>query len=132
MQVGEGSAERVMIPRDAVQVIGDRSVVYLSDSTANGRFIEREVRLGAATNDNVEIVSGMQSGDSVVVQGSFAIRAERNRLGLRPPAPAGPPEVARQEAAPIGPRGRALPCPRKVSSRHASHCGLAHRRTSRS
>lgn len=88
MQVGEGSAERVMIPRDAVQVIGDRSVVYLSDSTANGRFIEREVRLGAATNDNVEIVNGVQPGDSVVVQGSFALRAERDRLGLRPPAPA--------------------------------------------
>jgi RND family efflux transporter MFP subunit len=97
MQVGEGSADRVMVPRAAVQIIGDRSVVYLSDSTAGGRFIEREVRLGAATNDQVEIVSGVRSGDFVVVKGSFALRAERERFGLRPtpqgsPAEAGPPE----------------------------------------
>ena len=95
MQVGEASADRVMVPRGAVQVIGDRSVIYLSDPTANGRFIEREVRLGVATGDQVEIVSGVQSGDSVVIKGSFALRAERERLGLRPTVPAGQP-AARQ------------------------------------
>ena len=85
MQVGdEASAERVMVPRAAVQVIGDRSVIYLADSTATGRFIEREVRVGVAADDQVEIVSGLHSGDSVVVKGSFALRAERERLGLRP------------------------------------------------
>jgi hypothetical protein len=87
MQVGEASADRVMVPRDAVQVIGDRSVVYLADPLASGRFVEREVRAGAATDDQVEIISGLQSGDAVVVKGSFALRAERERLGLRPPPP---------------------------------------------
>jgi membrane fusion protein, heavy metal efflux system len=92
MQVGdEGSAERVMIPPAAVQVIGDRSVVYLVDPTANGRFIEREVRVGVATDDQVEIISGVQPGDSVVVKGSFALRAERERLGLRPAPAVGQP-----------------------------------------
>ena len=94
MRVGEVSADRVMVPRTAVQVIGDRSVIYLSDSMANGRFIEREVRVGAATDDQVEIISGLRSGDSVVVKGSFALRAERERLGLRPTAATEPaPEV---------------------------------------
>jgi cobalt-zinc-cadmium efflux system membrane fusion protein len=91
MQVGEASAERVMVPRAAVQVIGDRSVIYLADSTANGRFIEREVRLGSTTGDQVEIVSGVQPGDLVVIKGSFALRAERERLGLRPTGGAGRP-----------------------------------------
>lgn len=91
MQVGEASADRLMVPRGAVQIIGDRSVIYLSDPTATGRFIEREVRLGVAVGDHVEIASGARGGDSVVVKGSFALRAERERRGLRPAVPAGQP-----------------------------------------
>lgn len=88
MQVGDTtSAEGVIIPRAAVQIIGDRSVVYLADSITPERFIEREVRLGLATGDQVEVGSGLKSGDSIVVKGSFALRAERERLGLRPPSP---------------------------------------------
>jgi membrane fusion protein, heavy metal efflux system len=87
MQVREPSVtQRITVPRAAVQVIGDRSVVYLADSTAVGHFIEREVRLGAATGENVEVVSGVQPDDRIVTQGSFALRAERERLGLRPPS----------------------------------------------
>ena len=73
-----------MVPRAAVQVIGDRSVIYLADATADGRFIEREVRLGAATDDQVEIVSGIQPGDSVVVQRQLctACRAEASRVAF--------------------------------------------------
>ena len=87
MQVGEGSADRLMVPRSAIQIIGDRSVVYVSDPTASGTFIEREVRLGVTSNEQIEIVSGVQPDESIVVKGSFALRAERDRLGLRPPVP---------------------------------------------
>jgi cobalt-zinc-cadmium efflux system membrane fusion protein len=87
MHVGDTtSKDGVMIPRGAVQIIGDRSVVYLADSATPERFIEREVRLGAAAGDQVEVVSGLKSGDSIVVKGSFALRAERERLGLRAPS----------------------------------------------
>jgi cobalt-zinc-cadmium efflux system membrane fusion protein len=74
----------VAIPRSAVQNIGDRTVVYLADPRAGGRFTEREVRLGSATGEQVEIVAGIQPGDLVVTSGSFALRAERERLGLKP------------------------------------------------
>lgn len=86
MQVGEASPDRVTVPRAAVQVIGDRSVIYVADSAEPGRFIEREVQVGNALNDQIEIISGVQTGDQVVVKGSFALRAERERLGLRPAA----------------------------------------------
>jgi RND family efflux transporter MFP subunit len=95
MQVGDTtSAEGVIIPRAAVQIIGDRSVVYLADSATPERFIEREVRLGAATGDQVEVVTGVQPGDSIVVNGSFALRAERERLGLRPPSAVRAPDIS--------------------------------------
>ena len=83
MLVGESRANAgVIVPRSAVQVVGDRSVVYLVNPKERGRFVEREVRLGEQLGDDVQVLSGLQPGDVVVSKGSFSIRAERDRLGL--------------------------------------------------
>jgi len=76
------------VPRNAVQNVGDRTVVYLANPKEPGKFVEREVRLGQASGGQVEVVSGVQPGDVVVTEGSFFVRAERDRLGLRSAAPA--------------------------------------------
>jgi cobalt-zinc-cadmium efflux system membrane fusion protein len=82
--VGDGGgASTPMIPRGAVQNVGDRTVVYLVNPKEPGTFIEREVRLGAATGDRVSVMAGVQAGDVVVGKSSFSVRAERERLGLR-------------------------------------------------
>ena len=78
-----GQVGRVLVPKSAFQHVGDRTVVYLADATQPGRFIEREVRLGESTDRDVEILSGVEPGDTVVTEGSFYVRAERERLGLR-------------------------------------------------
>jgi RND family efflux transporter MFP subunit len=78
-----GNASIPMVPRAAVQNVGDRTVVYLVDPAKPGTFIEREVRLGAAAGDHVPVLSGVRTGDVVVSEGSFSLRAERERLGLR-------------------------------------------------
>jgi cobalt-zinc-cadmium efflux system membrane fusion protein len=85
------------VPRNAVQNVGDRTVVYLMNPKDPGKFVEREVRLGQASGDQVEVVSGVQPGDIVVTEGSFFVRAERERLGLRPAAspPGGKPASSR-------------------------------------
>jgi len=49
------------------------------DPQQPGRFTEREVRLGSASGDQVEVLSGVQPGETVVSAGSFLIRAERER-----------------------------------------------------
>jgi RND family efflux transporter MFP subunit len=77
------SAAALVIPRAAVQHIGGRTVVYLADSAREGAFIEREVRLGASDGDRIEVLTGLAVGDVVVTTGSFFVRAERERLGLR-------------------------------------------------
>ena len=82
---GVSGAAVPVIPRAAVQNIGDRTVVYLADPKDHGRFTEREVRLGQPAGEQVEVVSGVQTGDAIATQGSFFLRAERERLGLRPP-----------------------------------------------
>lgn len=85
---GPADSTTVTIPRAAVQNVGDRTVVYLADREQPGTFIEREVSLGAATGDHVAVLAGLREGDVVAAIGSFYIRAERERLGLRGvPAP---------------------------------------------
>ncbi len=83
---GAPGAAVPVIPRSAVQNVGDRTVVYLSNPKEPGQFTEREVRLGEASGEQVEVTAGLQPGDAVVTEGSFFVRAERERLGLRPAA----------------------------------------------
>lgn len=80
---GPAGNQVVTVPRDAVQTIGTRQFVYLAVRGQRGRFVEREVRLGDVSGSNVEITSGLSAGDAVVTKGSFFVRAERERLGLR-------------------------------------------------
>jgi RND family efflux transporter MFP subunit len=84
IEVGAAAnGQAVMVPRSAVQNVGDRQVVYVAHATEPGTFTEREVHLGDASGDRVGVLSGVQPGDQVVSTGSFFVRAERERLGLR-------------------------------------------------
>ncbi len=83
MQIGETGSRVLLVPRSAIQNVADRQVVYLVDPKQRGRFTEREVRLGAGSGENVEVIAGVREGDVVVAQGSFFVRAELERLGLR-------------------------------------------------
>jgi len=83
---GASGASTPRVPRNAVQNVGDRTVVYLAHPKEPGKFIEREVRLGQISGEQVKVLSGVQPGDVVVTEGSFFVRAERERLGLRPAA----------------------------------------------
>jgi RND family efflux transporter MFP subunit len=92
---GLSGAVMPVVPRSAIQNVGERSFLYLANPKDRGTLIEREVRLGQTSGERVEIASGVQPGDAVVTEGSFFVRAERERLGLRPtptsavPAPSG-------------------------------------------
>jgi RND family efflux transporter MFP subunit len=85
------SASRVVVPRTAVQSLGAVSVVYVEDGSRAGRFTERVVVLGDSVDDAVDVRSGIVAGDRVVAQGSFFLRAERDRLGWPAPQPPAPP-----------------------------------------
>lgn len=73
----------VTVPKSAVQTVGDRAVVYVK-AAGPGQFSERTVTLGAATGQHVPVIAGLSPGESVVVAGSFFLRAEAERLGVRP------------------------------------------------
>ena len=99
---GASVASTPMIPRSAVQNVGDRTVVYLVNPKEPGKFVEREVHLGAANGDQVSVLTGVQQGDVVVAEGSFYVRAERERLGLRTAAAPVPTTAGSTASAPRG------------------------------
>jgi RND family efflux transporter MFP subunit len=76
-------ASMVVVPRSAVQAIGDRQVVFVSAGNEDGKFIQRQVRLGSPIGDNYSVLSGLKPGEAVVTEGSFFLRAEvlRNTPG---------------------------------------------------
>ena len=89
-QIGLSTTNRLQtmtIPRDAVQRIGSRTVVYVSNPLDPTQFTEREVVMGESVGDSVQLASGVAPGDLVVSKGSFSLRAERERLGPSSPQP---------------------------------------------
>ncbi len=83
----DGGDAAALMPHAAVQNVGNQTVVFVADPQQPGKFIERQVHLGDRSGNDVTVLSGVKPGDRVVAAGSFAVRAERDRLGLRVPSP---------------------------------------------
>jgi RND family efflux transporter MFP subunit len=77
-QTGAGE-RRTLVPKSAVQMLGERAVVYVPASDDEHRFVERSVRLGPAVGDLVQVLEGLKPGERVVTEGSFLLRAEAAR-----------------------------------------------------
>lgn len=116
--------ESIAVPVGAVIDSGKRKTVYVVKE--EGVFEPREVTTGWQLNDRVEIVTGLQPGEQIVVAGNFLIDSEsRMKLAalrlmedkaerpsheqptpaVTPPSPATPtspaPQVAKQPMAPV-------------------------------
>ena len=74
-----GDERIVVIPRAAVQTIGERQVVFVPTPDEEGKFLSRPVQVGPLRGDLVTIRSGVQPGEVVVTEGSFFLRAEMLR-----------------------------------------------------
>ena len=75
-----GKGTVVTVPVSAVIDSGTRRIVLIqaaSDKNA-GRFEPREVKLGARSDNYIEIVEGVKDGEAVVVAANFLIDAESN------------------------------------------------------
>jgi RND family efflux transporter MFP subunit len=64
------------VPVSAVIDSGARQIVLVQQDL--GRFEPREIKLGASGRDYVEVLSGVEAGESVVVSANFLIDAESN------------------------------------------------------
>ncbi len=67
-------APALTVPVDAVLDSGLRKVVYVD--RGNGNFEPRQVETGWRSGDQVQILSGLDTGDRIVVSGNFLIDSE--------------------------------------------------------
>jgi membrane fusion protein, heavy metal efflux system len=72
-----GGAENTIavIPTAAVQNINNQQTVFLATSEPNV-FLLRDVRLGPESNGFYPVLAGLATGDRIVTEGSFLLRAE--------------------------------------------------------
>ncbi len=69
----------LLIPRAAVQARGATPVVYVASGDQPGHYVERQITVGRQTDDLVEVLGGVSTGEMVVTEGAFFLRAERER-----------------------------------------------------
>ena len=83
VSLGSAGTPALTIPKSAVQAIGSEAIVFVPEGSAGNAFRERRVTLGQSDNDRVAVLAGLVPGDRVVTQGSFTLRAEAERVGIR-------------------------------------------------
>ncbi|TWU50653.1 Cation efflux system protein CusB precursor [Rubripirellula tenax] len=94
----------VTVPRDAVLMAGENSVVYVE--TDPGRFEIRRVTVGPMTDNDAIVLEGIAAGETVATGGNFLIDSQMQLAGnpsLMDPSkastyPPGPLELPEQEA----------------------------------
>ncbi|TWU33655.1 Cation efflux system protein CusB precursor [Novipirellula aureliae] len=69
----------VTVPRDAVLMTGENSVLYVE--TEPGRFEIRRVTVGPMTDDRAVILEGMSAGETVATNGNFLIDSQMQLAG---------------------------------------------------
>jgi Cu(I)/Ag(I) efflux system membrane fusion protein len=73
---GTERANVLTVPRSAVLATGERSIIFVRD--ASGSLTPREVSVGAANDERVEILRGLSPGETVVSSATFLVDAESN------------------------------------------------------
>jgi RND family efflux transporter MFP subunit len=72
-----GAGDRLLIPRAAVQELNQATVVFVAEGER--RFEARPITLGSTYGSDVEVLSGLEAGDRIVVRGAFTLKAQAVR-----------------------------------------------------
>src|SRR5512133_1095187 len=73
---GTARASVLTVPRSAVLSIGERSIVFVRDTS--GHLTPREVAIGASNDLRIEILRGLTAGETGVSSATFLVDAESN------------------------------------------------------
>lgn len=68
----------IVVPDTAIQTMEDQAVIFVEN---NNSYEMRPVRIGKTDNQNIQIISGLNAGESYVSQGSFIIKADILKSG---------------------------------------------------
>jgi cobalt-zinc-cadmium efflux system membrane fusion protein len=77
IRTGDEGERVVAVPATSLQRMDGRWAVFLP--RGEGRFEVRPVERGRDLGDEVAVLSGLQPGERVVVEGAFVLRAEAEK-----------------------------------------------------
>jgi cobalt-zinc-cadmium efflux system membrane fusion protein len=74
------SHESVVVPRGAIQHVGEDTVVFVR--TGEGVYEPRIVTVGHADAGLVQVRGGLRVGEPVVIEGAFLLKTELSRESI--------------------------------------------------
>ncbi|WP_372746546.1 efflux RND transporter periplasmic adaptor subunit [Lutibacter sp.] len=81
-KVSKTASQEIVIPKSAIMWTGERSIIYIkNNSGTGGNFTLREVTLGPSLGDSFVIKSGLETGEEIVVNGTFTVDAASQLAG---------------------------------------------------
>lgn len=81
-KVSKTASQEIVIPKSAIMWTGERSIIYIKNSGGTGaNFTLREVTLGPSLGDAFVIKSGLETGEEIVVNGTFTVDAASQLAG---------------------------------------------------
>ncbi|MFN0140864.1 MAG: efflux RND transporter periplasmic adaptor subunit [Pyrinomonadaceae bacterium] len=83
-QTGTDSAtgEELVVNSEAIQRVGEKTVVFVPRENEHGAFEVREVETGGEVSGYTRIKSGLKLGEKVVTKGSFTLKAQLQKGDL--------------------------------------------------
>lgn len=74
--VDASGKQELFVRTEAIQQVGDRSVVFIPKSDEPGSFEVRAIQIGGETDGYTAVISGIELGEKVVTKGSFVLKAQ--------------------------------------------------------
>lgn len=75
---------RVRVEKSAIQKVSGETVVFVEEE--EGEYASREVTVGLSDSAHVEILAGLEPGESYVAEGAFELKANMVTSGMDPHA----------------------------------------------
>ena len=117
------------IPRSAILSTGKRDLVFVR--LPDGMLLARDVSVGLATDERIEVLSGLTESDTVVASATFLVDAESNLTtllggmgnmpGMDVSAPAPPAAAKRPQAPRVKPAAKDTMKMKMPEDEHAGH-----------
>lgn len=75
-------SDAIVVPKTAVMWTGQRSVVYVKNTSAKGvNFLMRDVKLGPSLGNGFVVNEGLEEGEEIAINGTFSIDAAAQLAG---------------------------------------------------
>ena len=75
----EATGEELVVPSDAIQREGDKTIVFVPKETEPGAFEVREIEIGGDVEGYTSVKSGLKIGEKVVTKGSFTLKTQMQK-----------------------------------------------------